>query len=71
VFGHSINPRFGGREVIVLAGSVLAGIASGVAGMMVSVAYGHPPAVSLLLYSLSGCCGMMAFALMSARTYDV
>jgi hypothetical protein len=71
VIGHSINPRSDGREVILLVGSVLSGILAGIAGATVSLAYGHPTVVTFLLYSFSGCLGMTAFALMSARFHDV
>lgn len=71
VNSHSINPRFDGREVIVLVGSVLAGIVAGFASLAVSLAVGHPLIIAVLLYSLAGCCGMMAFALQSWQLDEI
>jgi hypothetical protein len=46
----------------VLIGFVLSAIAAGCAGLLASVLAGHPLLVSLLFYSLSGCCGVLAYA---------
>jgi hypothetical protein len=35
---------------------------AGVVSLTVSVLSGHPPVIALLLYSLAGICGMLAFA---------
>lgn len=54
----------------MLTGIVLSAVAAGWLGAAVSILSGNPPAVSLLFYSLAGCCGVLAFiwqALSAAR----
>ncbi|MCU0882287.1 MAG: hypothetical protein MUF14_06425 [Hyphomonadaceae bacterium] len=46
----------------MLLGFVLSAIAAGAAGLLASIIAGHPLMVSLMFYSLSGCCGVLAFA---------
>ncbi len=46
----------------MLLGFVLSAIAAGAAGLLASMMAGHPLMVSLMFYSLSGCCGVLAFA---------
>ena len=45
----------------VLAGVVLSSVLAGSFGVVMSILSGHPPVLSLLLYSLSGVCGALAF----------
>lgn len=66
---HSINLR-DVWEDNRLFGGVVTGIVAGLAGLVVSFGYGHPPAVSLVIYSLSGCFGLMTFALITAQTRE-
>lgn len=61
---------FEGGSPFVLTGIVLSAVAAGWLGAAVSILSGNPPAVSLLFYSLAGCCGVLAFiwqALSAAR----
>ena len=51
----------------MLAGLILASILAGTPSLALSVAAGHPPLFSLMAYSLAGCCGVLLFALRSAR----
>lgn len=46
----------------MLLGYVLTAIAAGATGLLASMLAGHPLMMSLLFYSLSGCCGILAFA---------
>jgi uncharacterized membrane protein YuzA (DUF378 family) len=45
----------------VLAGITVSAVSGGSVGIVISVLSGHPPAMSLLFYSLAGCCGVLAF----------
>lgn len=45
----------------MLPGVVLSAVTGGSLGLLASVLSGHPPVVTLLSYSLAGCCGVLAF----------
>lgn len=45
----------------MLAGIVLSSVLAGSFGFVVSMLSGHSPVLSLLLYSLAGVCGVLAF----------
>ncbi|MBK8440479.1 MAG: hypothetical protein IPL38_13645 [Rhodobacter sp.] len=52
----------------MLAGIVLSAVLAGSASLALSALAGHPPMMALLLYSLSGCCGVLAFSLQALRS---
>ena len=54
----------------MLAGIVLSGITAGACSLALSVLSGHPPLVSLALYSLAGCCGVLGFSLLAVKASD-
>ncbi len=60
---HTQNqPRgIGEGKETVLAGVILSAIMAGSFSLAISILSGHPPLVSLLIYSLSGSCGILAF----------
>lgn len=45
----------------MLPGVVFSAVTGGSLGLLASVLSGHPPVVTLLSYSLAGCCGVLAF----------
>ena len=45
----------------MLAGVVLSSVLAGSFGFVLSLLSGNPPVVSLLLYSMAGVCGVLAF----------
>lgn len=54
----------------MLAGIVLSAVLAGSASLAFSVVAGHPLLVTLLFYSLSGCCGVLAFSLQAMSNLD-
>ena len=45
----------------VLTGSLLSAVTGGSLGAIVAILSGHPPLVTLMFYSLSGICAVLAF----------
>lgn len=51
----------------MLPGIVLSAVLAGVASLPLSLLSGHPPVLALLVYALSGCCGVLAFVTHAMR----
>jgi hypothetical protein len=61
------QPRGALREEALLPGIVLSAVLAGVASLPLSLLSGHPPVLALLVYALSGCCGVLAFVTHAMR----